>query len=87
MNVVTDLVELTEKPTCKCYVCCSTAHLVYDYKQKKGESTPSGKDKKTENKKSTVVKTNTITSIETVLLTYLLSSDSEDGSVNTKVFT
>ena len=52
MNVVTDLVELTEKPTRKCYACCSTAHLAHNYKQKKGGSTPSGKDKKTENKRA-----------------------------------
>ena len=78
-----DLVEQTEKPARKCYVCGSTAHLARDCRQKRGESTPSSQDKKTESKKTAMAKTNTITAVETDPLNYLFSSDSEDSSVNT----
>ena len=82
-NTTSDSLEQTEKPTRKCYVCGSTAHLARECKQKKTESTPFGTDKKTEPEKKVVATANTVTSIDTDPIGYLYSSDSEDSSINT----
>ena len=51
-------------------------------KLRKGESTPSARDKQTEGKKNTAARTNVITSVETNPTDLLYSSDSEDRNVN-----
>jgi len=85
-------VERSEQlqPAQKCYVYGSTAHLARDCKQKKGESTSSGKDRKTESKKNAVAQANAITTVDIDPLNYLFSSDTtvrvkEKGSCPHKV--
>ena len=73
----------TNKPSWDCYVCGKNDHLTRECKLRRGESTSSGTDKKTDSRKSTVTRTNAITSVNTNLGDLLYSSDSDDGSVNT----
>ena len=65
----------------KCFVCGSTDHVARQCKLRKGESTPSAKDKQTEGK-NTVRRTNAITSVETNPTDLFYLFNSEDGNVN-----
>ena len=73
----------TNRPSWDCYVCGKNDHLARECKLRRGESTSSGTDKKTDSRKSTVTRTNAITSVNTNLGDLLYSSDSDDGSINT----